>query len=134
MNKLFLFVIFISIFCCSKVEDNTSEPSSLLTVNDEATFDSKVKTGVSLVFFHATWCTKCAAQRPAVENLVTNTKLKDVKFVQVDYEKNSSIASKTNVIGFPTILLLKDGVEKQRYETTGISSNTLEQKLLELLK
>lgn len=133
MYKLFIFLFSFMVLSCSKVED-TSINSTLETIADEASFDAKIKTGVSLIFFHATWCPKCASQRPAVESIVSNSKLKDVFFAQVDFEKNEKIVNKSNVIGFPTILLLKNGIEKHRFETAGITSATLEQKLLELLK
>lgn len=133
MYKLFIFLFSLTLISCSKVEDS-SVNATLTTIADEASFDVKVKNGVSLVFFHATWCPKCASQRPAVESLVSNAKSKDVFFGQVDFEKNEKIVDKSNVTGFPTILLMKNGIEKHRFETTGISSSTLEQKLLELLK
>lgn len=117
---------------CNK-ESLVPANTQLTDISDVNTFNSELATGVSIVFFHATWCSKCAAQRPAVENLVGKPEFKDVYFGQVDYEKNTNIVKQADVTGFPTILIFKDGVEKARYEGTGHSQSKLESKLKELL-
>lgn len=117
---------------CSKdslVPDNTQ----LVHVDNITTYNQEIATGVSVVFFHATWCTKCASQRPALENMVGKSDFSSVFFGQVDYEKNTNIVNQSDVFSFPTILIYKDGVEKARYEGTGHSQATLEAKVKELL-
>lgn len=117
---------------CSKdslVPDNTQ----LVHVDNITTYNQEIAAGVSVVFFHATWCTKCASQRPALENMVGKSDFSSVFFGQVDYEKNTNIVNQSDVFSFPTILIYKDGVEKARYEGTGHSQATLEAKVKELL-
>ncbi|MBK8700491.1 MAG: thioredoxin family protein [Saprospiraceae bacterium] len=134
MQKPF-FLLMLGMFTflsCSK-ENLVPANTTLEEVTDLAAYNAKINSGVSIVFFHATWCTKCAAQRPAVEELTLDNRFNTVFFGQVDYEKNKTIVNQSDVTGFPTILIFKDGVEKARYESVGTSKTTLENKLLELL-
>ncbi|MBK7522703.1 MAG: thioredoxin family protein [Saprospiraceae bacterium] len=125
---LFLVVNFIS---CSK-DNNSDNPTStqLNIINSLNDFDSRIAKGVTLAFFHATWCSKCAAQRPEVEGLIADSELQSVFFCEVDYEKNGNIVTKYNVTGFPTILLMKDGQVKH----TLVGSNNKKADIKQLLK
>jgi hypothetical protein len=66
--SLILFSFFIvTLTCCndsSPIVD--TKTNSLTDIISQEQFDQEVKAGVSLVFYHASWCTRCAAQRPAV--------------------------------------------------------------------
>ena len=125
---LFLVVNFIS---CNK-DNNSDNPTStqLNIINSLNDFDSRIAKGVTLAFFHATWCSKCAAQRPEVEGLIADSELQSVFFCEVDYEKNGNIVTKYNVTGFPTILLMKDGQVKH----TLVGSNNKKADIKQLLK
>lgn len=136
MKTLFYFLIFgILIFNtgCSKADDNGYLNSDLEEINSLSSFESSIKDGVSLVFFHATWCPKCAAQRPAVEGLLTEEKLNTVNFYQVNFEAQTSIVNNYDVVGFPTIIIFKNGSEVSRFEGQGNSQKTLSDKLVEFL-
>lgn len=113
---------------CTKDSSKDAENSELVTVNNLQEFDTKVSSGVSLVFFHATWCSKCAAQRPEVEALIGDGELSHVFMAQVDFEKNPEIKNKYNVFGFPTILIIKDG--DVRHTLTGQNNKREEIKTL----
>jgi thioredoxin 1 len=113
---------------CTKDSSKDAENSELVTVNNLQEFDTKVNSGVSLVFFHATWCSKCAAQRPEVEALIGDGELSHVFMAQVDFEKNPDIKNKYNVFGFPTILIIKDG--DVRHTLTGQNNKREEIKTL----
>lgn len=113
---------------CNKNEI-TAENSQLHSINSLAEMEEKTNSGVSLVFFHATWCPLCANQRPKIENLVGDTELTAVFLAQVDFEKHEDIVDQYNVFGFPTILILKDGEVK--HSLTGSNNSTA--KLKELL-
>ena len=112
---------------CSKDEDFGN--GTLVDITSKSQFETTISTGVSVMFFHATWCPKCKAQRPAVEGLTTESALKDVKFGQVDYEKVKDVVSAYDVLGFPTILIFKNNVEVARFESTGNSQQTLSDKV-----
>ncbi|MFZ1703041.1 MAG: thioredoxin family protein [Saprospiraceae bacterium] len=129
MRIILLVLSFTFLFLSCKKEESTTE-TNLTVISSLTTFEDRVNSGVSLVFFHATWCSICAKQRPEVEGLVGDSELSHVFLGEVDFEKNSAIVQKYNVFGFPTILILKDGVVK--HSLTG-SSNKKAQ-LKELLK
>ncbi|MBK9256065.1 MAG: thioredoxin family protein [Saprospiraceae bacterium] len=123
---IFLFTVCLS---CNKEDLNTG-PKVLEDISGVADYDAKIQQGVSLMFFHATWCSICASQRPDVEGLVKDPSLSKVTFGQVDFEKNKDTNQKYNITGFPTITIYKDGVEKHRLSGKGHT----QEKLTELLK
>lgn len=130
MSRILLAVfVLLCIGSCNK-EDISGDSGILNTITSLSDYETQIKSGVSLMFFHATWCPKCAAQRPAVEGLVNDSALSTVKIGQVDYEKVQEVVSKYNVLGFPTILIYKDNVLKHEINGQGHS----QEKLASLLK
>lgn len=131
MKHIFLIFGFLiaTLASCNKNEV-TSENSQLFTINSLSEMQEKTNTGVSLVFFHATWCPLCANQRPHIESLVSDAELSTVFFAQVDFEKHDDIVDQYNVFGFPTIVIIKDGEIK--HSLTGSNNST--SKLKELLR
>lgn len=117
---------------CNKDQDQAIN-SSLQDIQSLSEFNSQISDGVSLVFFHATWCPKCAAQRPAVEGLVGDATLREVFFGQVDYEKVTDVVQTAKVQGFPTLVFYKNGVETARFSGQGHSKEKIKDKLLELM-
>lgn len=133
MNKLFIIVLsFLLISSCKK--DEVTETPALSTdiknVSSLVEYETSIKSGVSMMFFHATWCSICKAQRPAVESVVKEVELKTVNFGQVDTDKNSDILNKYDIQGQPVIVIYKDGVEQKRLAGSGHS----QQKISEILK
>lgn len=128
---LFLFLV----SACNKEQEdlaNTAE-NEIEDVNSLETFENKIANGVSLVFFHASWCTVCAEQRPAVETVSKNTTFNNVFFGEVEFEQNNEINQPYGVIGFPTIIFFKDGAEALRLTGKGHSVETLEAEINALL-
>ena len=135
-SLIMLIVTTLLITSCKKDEtpsDNSQTTNQLRTINSLSEFESGVKEGVSLFFFHATWCSICANQRPAVEGLVKDATLNKVFFGQVDFEKNQPTNQKFNITGFPTIIIFKDNVERHRLTGQGHSQEKLAGLLRELL-
>jgi len=130
MNKIFITIILLASIVSCKKEDISGDAGVLNTITSLASYETEIKSGVSLMFFHATWCPKCAAQRPAVEGLTKDSALSKVKIGQVDYEKVQEIVNKYDVLGFPTILIYKDNVLKHEINGQGHS----QEKLTNLLK
>lgn len=67
-----------------------------------------------LFFFHTEWCPYCKKARPEWDKFkapLENTSRDNYKFVftEVDCDKNEGLAGKYNVVGYPTIKLIKDG-------------------------
>jgi thiol-disulfide isomerase/thioredoxin len=134
MKYSILAVLFLAItlFSCKK-EDDDAKNSELSDLTTLSAYNEAVDEGVSIIFFHATWCPKCSAQRPAVEELIGDADLSDVFFGQVDFEKVSEVVSAAGVQGFPTILFIKNGVEEARFTSQGHSAQKIKDKLLELV-
>lgn len=63
--------------------------------------------GVVFVDFHANWCAPCKVTEPIIKQLAEE--MKDIKFVAVDVDKNSDVASQYSVFSIPTFLVVKDG-------------------------
>jgi len=61
-----------------------------------------------VVDFWADWCHPCDVIKPHLERLAREYDGK-IKFVALDVEKNSDIATKYEVMNLPTLLIFKDG-------------------------
>lgn len=131
MKNIILFICVLFLTACTKEDEIVS--TSIEDVSGLSNFENKVSSGVSVMFFHATWCSKCKSQRPVVEKLKADIQFENVLFGQVDFEKNEAIIQKYEVLGFPTILMLKDGVVRERIEGPGHTITTLTSKLKPLL-
>lgn len=63
--------------------------------------------GAVLVDFYADWCGPCKMTSPIINEL--SEELKNIKFVKVDVDQNSELASQYSVFSIPTFILVKDG-------------------------
>jgi thioredoxin 1 len=132
MKNLFILLITISTVLISCKKDN-SISNILAEVTTTEEYNEAKNEGVSLMFFHATWCSICKEQRPLIEEATKLESLENVFFGQVDYEVNEDIRTADNVTGFPTMLIFKDGLEKERLTGKGHSTEKLELLLKEYL-
>jgi thioredoxin 1 len=133
MYKYFILLTFLVLTSCSNDDtatENNNNNTSFKVISSVVDYENEIKSGVSLMFFHATWCSICKAQRPSVEALMTDNALKTVKFGQIDTDKNKDITTKFNVPGQPVIVIYKDGKEQNRFAGSGHS----QQKLGDILK
>lgn len=124
MKKYFLFLlVLVFINACDKEkEDLVDTPKNeLIDINGLANFETEIDNGVSVVFFHASWCTVCAEQRPAVEASAANISNGSVLFAEVEFEDNVDINMEYGIEGFPTIVFFKDGIEQERFVGRGHS-------------
>lgn len=134
MNQFIYSVLLAGLFMVSCNKDQ--EIATSTTLQDIASlteYNAKISTGVSLLFFHATWCPKCSAQRPAIEQVRDDASLKGVFFGQVDYEKVTEVVQTAKVVGFPTMVFYKDGAEVARFSGQGHSHDKIRNQLMELL-
>ena len=76
-------------------------------------YDDTVKNGVVLVDFWAPWCGPCKMQTPILEKVVAAVGDKAV-IAKVNVDENPELAAKYGIRSIPTIILLKDGENKQQ--------------------
>ncbi len=63
--------------------------------------------GMTLVDFYADWCGPCKMVAPVIDEL--SGERKDVKFVKVNVDEHSDLASQYSVFSIPTFVIFKDG-------------------------
>jgi thioredoxin 1 len=125
MKKMITLLSLIVMLASCKKDLVDTTANDIPDVTDLASFEQNIAEGVSLVFYHAAWCSKCKEQRPAFEAASNNTESGPAKFFELDYDDYEDIAKKYDVSGFPTMVLYKDGIEVQRFQGTGHSENQL---------
>jgi thioredoxin 1 len=76
-------------------------------------YDDTVKSGVVLVDFWAPWCGPCKMQTPILEKVAAAIGDKAV-IAKVNVDENPELAAKYGIRSIPTIILLKDGENKQQ--------------------
>ncbi|MFY0643473.1 MAG: thioredoxin family protein [Bacteroidia bacterium] len=131
LKLLILIMISAVAFSSCKKELVDTSMNDFEDVNSNQTFEEIIASGVTLAFFHASWCHNCEEQRPAIEAADADPQLDFVKFIEIEYEDNKEITQNNNVPGFPTQIIFKDGVEKERLTGKG---HTVEQITTALLK
>lgn len=78
-----------------------------------AEFDELALEGVVLVDFFSTTCGPCKMLSFVLGD-VEKALGDKVKILKVDFDKNKDLTAKYEVKGYPTLILLKDGVEVKR--------------------
>ena len=63
-----------------------------------------------VIDFHATWCGPCKVLSPILEEL--DDEIEGVEFVKLDVDQHPQIAGQNQVMGVPTVVILKDGEVK----------------------
>ena len=81
---------------------------------DVATYEETVKSGVVLVDFWAPWCGPCKMQTPILEKVAAEVGDKAV-IAKVNVDEAPDLAAKYGIRSIPTLILLKDGENKQQF-------------------
>lgn len=130
MNKtkyVLIFLLSLAIgFSCSKKKEPLVDTShnEIIDIISIEQMQNAIASGVSMVFFHASWCSKCANQRNAVEAVSVLQEFNSIFFGEVEFDDHQNVVNQFNVEGFPTIIFYKNGAEMSRM--TG-ENNTIEQ-------
>ena len=66
-----------------------------------------------VIDFHATWCGPCKVLSPILEEL--DDEIEGVEFVKLDVDQHPQSAGQNQVMGVPTVVILKDGEVKDRF-------------------
>ena len=83
-------------------EINAEEYSEIVKSSNQVVID-----------FHATWCGQCKVLSPILEEL--DDEIEGVEFVKLDVDQHPQSAGQNQVMGVPTVVILKDGEVKDRF-------------------
>jgi len=83
-------------------------------------FNEEIKNGTVLVDFYGDNCAPCQELSPRLEDLSKEYEEK-IKFVKLNVGNNHEIAGKYGIMSIPTLILFKDGEEKD--QSIGSKSN-----------
>ena len=82
---------------------------------DKAKFDAALaKNEPVIVDFAASWCPTCRAQKPIVEGLLKEPKLKSVNFFVADFDTETALKKQLGVSQQSTFVVFKGGKEVGR--------------------
>lgn len=129
MKYLLPFLILTVLISCKKKEVEHEPVEGLQTITSKSQIDGEIADGVSMIFYHASWCTICQDQRPAVTDVAQDESLSSVYFGEVEFDDHQDITDAYNVSGFPTLVVYKDGSEVERLAGGGNSTNTIKGKI-----
>ncbi|EED23446.1 thioredoxin, putative [Talaromyces stipitatus ATCC 10500] len=94
----------------------------VINVESQQAFKELTASGPVVVDFFATWCGPCKAIAPKVGEL--SETYTNVRFLQVDVDKQQQIARDLGVTAMPTFVLFKNGKELDRIR--GANARALE--------
>lgn len=94
----------------------------------EAEFRESVNQGLVLADFYSSTCGPCKMLSFILAD-VDKTCQDKVTILKVDFDKNKPLVEEFGVAGYPTLILMRDGVELKR--TTGLQQKPLIIKMIE---
>ena len=83
-----------------------------MEILNEKNFNEKIKNGVVLIDFFATWCGPCRMMAPILEQ-VQNELGEKVHIYKVDVDECENLARKYGIMSIPSLFLFVDGKEKE---------------------
>jgi thioredoxin 1 len=86
-----------------------------LPVATETNFEEEVlkAQGLVLIDFWAPWCAPCLALEPAVKRIAGEYQGR-LKVMRANVDENPGLAARFSIFSIPTLLLFRDGQEKDR--------------------
>ena len=81
---------------------------------NEKNFEEKIKNGVVLIDFYASWCGPCRMLAPILEDVQVNFGDK-VQIHKVDVDDNEKLARSFGIMSIPTLILFENGQQKEKH-------------------
>lgn len=85
-----------------------------MEIINEKDFEEKIKNGVVLIDFFATWCGPCRMLTPILEN-VQETLGDSLKIYKIDVDDNEKLARSFGIMSIPTMILFVNGEQKEKH-------------------
>ncbi len=102
-----------------------------MKVLTDKSFEEKIKNGIAIVDFWASWCEPCKMTTSILNGL--SKEFPEVMFAKLNIDRNKRISEKYKIYNIPTVIIFKDG--KPRDVIIGLSPKSLyRSKLKEFLK
>jgi thioredoxin 1 len=99
----------------------------------QAEFDTLAAQGKPVLLdVHADWCPTCRAQKPLIENLMTQPQYKDVTTLVIDFDKDTATLKSYRVHKQSTLIVFKGKQEVGRSvgDTNAVSIESLVKKAI----
>ena len=111
---LAVLVAFLIISTKKKMEslNNVKESEKVINLTD-LNFQNKIKTGMVLVDFWASWCMPCKMMIPVLNEVAEETQGK-VTIAKVNVDEQKATAAKFGIRSIPTMILFQNGREVKR--------------------
>jgi len=90
-----------------------ADHQKILTLT-ETNFQHQTKNKVMLVDFWASWCAPCRVMAPVLNDVADNL-TGNLHVGKVNIEQYQSLAQKFKIRSIPTLVLLKNGIEVNRF-------------------
>ena len=97
----------------------------------EKQFDDRIKNGIVIIDFWASWCMPCLMMAPVVEELSEKFKGK-IEFAKLDVDENQKLSQKFKVMSIPTLVVFKEGKEIGRI-IGSMPAEVIEEKIKKLI-
>lgn len=65
-----------------------------------------------LIDFYADWCGPCKMLSPIIEEIAQEHE--EIRVVKINVDEEQELAMKYEIMSIPTLIVIKDGVEKNR--------------------
>lgn len=108
-------IVFLVIMAKAQLKNTplVADHENVLTLTDK-NFQQQTKNKVVLIDFWAAWCAPCRMMAPVLNEVAAELS-GGLHVGKVDIEQFQSLANKYNVRSIPTLILLKNGVEVNRF-------------------
>jgi thiol-disulfide isomerase/thioredoxin len=112
LGVIFILFILVSLYTYRRYVSPRVNPTYVANSEYAPADTTKQHAVADLYYFYTTWCPHCKKTMPiwqGLKNDFDNKPFKDtvINFIEVDCEKDTTLAEKFNIQGYPTIKLVK---------------------------